>query len=108
VHALQTLGATLKPWRKVRCGSWLCENARKLGGDRTNYSLKTNFAINRASVLNLENELKNVILAEFRSFAFSHSQGHKAAIRTGGDDFCSAPDSRPAAALRQPTRWAKC
>lgn len=29
----------------------------------------------RASALNLENELKNVILPEFRSFAFSHSRG---------------------------------
>lgn len=33
--------------------------------------------------------------------------GSKAAIRTGGDDFCSGPESRPAAALRQPTQWAK-
>lgn len=32
--------------------------------------------------------------------------GSKAAVRTGGDDFCSAPDYRPAAALRQRKRWA--
>jgi hypothetical protein len=60
------------PGNDVRFGSWLCENARTLGGDRTSYSLKTDFAVKRASALNLENELKNVILAEFRSFAFSH------------------------------------
>lgn len=32
--------------------------------------------------------------------------GSKAAVRTGGGDFCSTPDSRPAAAQRQPTQWA--
>jgi hypothetical protein len=62
----------------VRFGSWLCENARTLGGDRTSYSFKTVLAVKLASALNLENyELQNVILAEFRSFAFLHSQGHK-------------------------------
>jgi hypothetical protein len=71
----------IRTWRiaKIVChGSWLCENARTLGGDRTSYSLKTVFAVNRASALNLENELKNAILAEFRSFAFSNSQGQNA------------------------------
>lgn len=34
--------------------------------------------------------------------------GSKAAVRTGGGDFCSTPDSRPAAAQRQPTQWARC
>ena len=60
----------------VRSGSWLRENARTLRGDRTSYSLTTVFAVKRASALNLENELKNAILPEFRSFAFLHSQGH--------------------------------
>jgi len=58
-------------------GSWLSENARTPGDERTSYSLKAVFAVKRASALNLENELRNVILAEFRSFAFSHSQGLK-------------------------------
>jgi len=62
-------------------GSWLCENARTLGGDRTSYSLMTVFAVKRANALNLENELKNVILAEFRSFAFLRSQGQHRASR---------------------------
>jgi hypothetical protein len=60
-----------------RYGSWLCENAKTLGGDRISYSLKTVLAVKRASTLNFENGLKNVILAEFRSFAFLHSQGHE-------------------------------
>src|SRR3954452_11014663 len=61
----------------VRIGSRLCENTRTLRGDRTSHSLKTVFVVKRASALNLENELKNVIQAEFRSFAFLHTQGHR-------------------------------
>jgi hypothetical protein len=34
-------------------------------------------ALKLASALNLKNELKNVILASLRSFAFLHSQGHE-------------------------------
>ncbi|MGY4433350.1 hypothetical protein ACVWWO_005827 [Bradyrhizobium sp. F1.13.1] len=54
---------------QVGYGSWLRENARTLGGDRTSYSLKTIFAVERESALNLESELKNVILARFRSWS---------------------------------------
>src|SRR6266480_7446260 len=61
----------------VRFGSWLCENAKMPEGDRTSYSSKTVFTPNLASEFNSENELKNVILAAFRSFAFLHDQGHK-------------------------------
>jgi hypothetical protein len=60
----------------VRSGSWLCENAKTPDGDRRSYSSKTVLALKRASVLNSESELKNVILTAFRSLAFSHSQGH--------------------------------
>jgi hypothetical protein len=61
----------------VRSGSWLCENAKTPDGDRRSYSSKTVLALKRASVLNSESELKNVILTAFRSLAFSHSQGQK-------------------------------
>ena len=43
----------------------MCENARTFGGDRTRYSFKTVLAVKLASAFNLENELKNVILAMF-------------------------------------------
>jgi hypothetical protein len=49
----------------VRVGSWLCENAKTLDGDRRSYSSKTVLAIELASTLNIKNELKNVILAAF-------------------------------------------
>lgn len=68
----------------ARYGSWLCENAKTLRGDRISHSLKTVFVVKRASALNLENELKNVILAECRSFAFLHSQGHEPPARSRG------------------------
>jgi hypothetical protein len=55
----------------------LCENAKALDGDRRSYSSKTLLAIKLASALNLKNELKNVVLAAFRSFAFLLSQGQK-------------------------------
>src|SRR3954447_25776588 len=72
----------------VFSGSWLCENARTLRGDRISHSLKTVFVVKRASALNLENELKNVIPAEFRSFAFLHSQGQMR--RTQSEQILSA------------------
>jgi hypothetical protein len=46
-------------------------------GDRRNYSSKAVLALKLASEINSESELKNQILAPFRSFAFLHSQGHK-------------------------------
>jgi hypothetical protein len=36
----------------VGSGSWLCENAKTLDGDRRSYSSKTVLAINLASTLN--------------------------------------------------------
>ena len=57
----------------VADGSWLCENARMLDGDRRSYSFKTVLAVKLASAFNLENELKNIVLAVFRSFVFLHS-----------------------------------
>src|SRR6201984_3556133 len=62
--------------RHVGLGSWSCENAKTRDHDRRSYSSETALALNRASALNLTNELKNVILAAFRSFAFLHTQGH--------------------------------
>src|SRR5258705_2058496 len=59
----------------VRCGSWLCENAKTLNRDRRSYSSKTALGLQFESAFNLEIELKNVILAAFRLFAFLHSQG---------------------------------
>ena len=75
----------------VRSGSWLCENGRRLGGERTNCLLKTVFAVNRASASNFENKLKNVILAEFRSFAFLHSQGQKLTVGELRDNVRDGP-----------------
>jgi hypothetical protein len=46
-------------------GSWLCENAETLNGERRNCSSETVFALTFASELNSENELKKVILAAF-------------------------------------------
>jgi hypothetical protein len=56
-------------------GFWLCENTRRLGGDRTSYSCKTVSEVKLASAFNLENELKNAILAGFDPFAFLRSRG---------------------------------
>jgi hypothetical protein len=61
----------------VALGSWLCENARTLDGERRSYSVMTVLSVNLASAFNLENELKNAILAMFQTFAFLHSQGQK-------------------------------
>jgi hypothetical protein len=43
---------------------------------RRSHSSKTASALKRANGFNFESELKNVILAVFRSLAFLHSQGH--------------------------------
>src|SRR5258705_2549213 len=59
----------------VRCGSWLCENAKTLNRDRRSYSSKTALGLQFESAFNLVIELKNVILVAFRLFAFLHSQG---------------------------------
>jgi hypothetical protein len=81
---------------EVRIGSWLCENASTLDVDRRSYSFRTVLAVKLASAFNLENELKNVILAVFRSFAFSHSQGH---LQT-----CPAQDGVSASPLKADNR----
>ncbi|WP_143199988.1 hypothetical protein, partial [Bradyrhizobium sp. NAS80.1] len=60
----------------VAFGSWLCENAKALERDRRSYSSKAVLALKLARRFNLDDELKNVILAVSRSFAFLHSQGH--------------------------------
>jgi hypothetical protein len=49
------------------------KNAKAPEGDSSSYSSKTVLAVKLASLLNSENELKNVILATLRSFAFLHS-----------------------------------
>jgi hypothetical protein len=46
-------------------------------GDRRSYSSKTALTVKRASELNSPNDPKNLILGEFQSFAFLHSQGQK-------------------------------
>ncbi|MGY8685861.1 hypothetical protein Q2941_50465, partial [Bradyrhizobium sp. UFLA05-153] len=56
----------------------LCENAETHGGDRRSYASKTVLALKLESTLNLKGELKNVVLAALRSFAFLHSQGQNA------------------------------
>jgi hypothetical protein len=60
----------------VGSGSWLCKNAKTINRDRRNYSSKTALVAQLASELNLEVELKNIILVAFRFFEFLHSQGH--------------------------------
>jgi len=62
--------------RYVRCGSWLCENAKTLNRDRRSYSSKTVLVAQHASGFNLEIELKNIILRRVSIFEFLHSQGH--------------------------------
>jgi hypothetical protein len=63
--------------RYVRCGSWLCENAKTLNRDRRSYSSKTVLVAQRASGFNLEIELKNIILLRVSIFEFLHSQGQR-------------------------------
>ena len=60
----------------------MCENAKTLDGDRRSYASKTVLALKVASTLNL----KNVILAAFRSFAFLYRQGHSR-------HFCPVPQT---------------
>jgi hypothetical protein len=67
----------LKPPRHISTLPWLCKNAKTIEGDRRSYSSKTISALNRANGFNFESEIKNVILATFRSLAFLHSQGQK-------------------------------
>ena len=58
----------------VSVGSWVCENAETFERDRRSYSSKADSALKLASAF-LDDQLKNVILVVFRSFAFLHSQG---------------------------------
>jgi hypothetical protein len=60
----------------VGLGSWLCENAKALNRDRRSYSFNTVLVAQSASGLNLEIELKNIILRRVSIFEFLHSQGH--------------------------------
>jgi len=69
---------SLKPPRHISTPLWLCENARTLDDDRRSCVSKTVPSLNLERALNLRYELKNAILAAFRSFAFSHSQGQNA------------------------------
>ena len=71
--------------RYVRCGSWLCENAKPLNRDRRSYSSKTVLVAQRASGFDLEIELKNIILRRVSIFEFLHSQGQtETSIRRRG------------------------
>ena len=63
--------------RYFRYGSWLCENAKTLNRDRRTYSSKTVLVAQRASGLDLETELKNIILRRVSIFEFLHGQGQK-------------------------------
>jgi hypothetical protein len=69
----------------VRCGSWLCENAKTLNRDRRSYSSRTVLVAQRATEFNLEIELKNIILCRVSVFEFLHSQGQKAKYSLGAD-----------------------
>ncbi|RZN33918.1 hypothetical protein [Bradyrhizobium sp. Leo121] len=51
--------------RNVGFGSWLCENAKALDGDRRNCSPQTVLALKLASALNFKNDLKDVIPQRF-------------------------------------------
>jgi hypothetical protein len=72
---VSAFGRDLARRSDVCFGSWPCENARTLDGDRRSYSSKSILAINRASAFNENDELENVFLAASRSFAFLHGQG---------------------------------
>jgi hypothetical protein len=61
----------------VRSGSWLCENAKTLNRDRRSYSSETALVAQRASGLNFEVELENIILRRVSIFEFLHSQGQQ-------------------------------
>jgi hypothetical protein len=66
--------------------------------NRRSYSSKTVFTPDLEGEFNLENELKNVILAAFRSFAFLHSQGQK--LKSWSSNGMSGP--LPKADIRRP------
>jgi hypothetical protein len=59
----------------VRSGSRLCENGKTLNRDRRSCSSETALVPQRRSGLNLEAELKNIILRGVSIFEFLHSQG---------------------------------
>ena len=61
--------------RQLSEGSWLCENANTINRDRRGYSSKTALVAARASGLNLEVELENIILRRGSIFEFLHNQG---------------------------------
>jgi hypothetical protein len=63
--------------RKMMSGQGLgcVKTATTLERNRRSYSSKAVLVLELASAFNLEDELRNVILAVFRFFAFSHSQG---------------------------------
>ena len=62
-------------YAQVGNGSWPCKNAKTLNRGRRSYSSKTALVALLASKLNLEIELRNIILVAFRFFEFLHSQG---------------------------------
>jgi hypothetical protein len=68
---------------KVRFASWLCENAKTLNRDRRSYSSEAALVAQRASGLNLELELENIILRRVSIFEFLRSQGQKATFGHG-------------------------
>ena len=77
-----------------------------LEGDRRNCSSKIVLTLKFASALTSESELKNIILAAFRFFAFLHSQGQTEtrALRRGmsvlppGAEMCMTGRFAPKAA----------
>jgi len=62
------------------------ENARKLDRDGRGHSSKTDLAVKLASALNVRNKPKKLILAAFRSIAFSHSQAQEQSFQISPPD----------------------
>jgi len=87
--------------RYVRCGSWLCENAKTLNRDRRSYSSKTVLVAQQASGFNLEIELKNIILRRVSIFEFLHSQGQLQAFDAPTVEICFTLVTR-----HRPPDWA--
>jgi len=77
--------------RQLSEGSWLCENANTINRDRRGYSSKTALVAARASGLNLEVELENIILRRGSIFEFLHNQGQKAKFQCDRRTSLSAP-----------------
>ena len=77
----------------VRNGSWLCENANTLNRNRRSYSSKAALVAERASGLNLEVELENIIPLRVSIFEFLHSQGQKAKYSLRAHRVGSAPEN---------------